>query len=206
MTNKKLPLISSVLLSYAALFIAKVEPLKAEGGYLNSGIGLSSMRNMDIEGFTSDLEFQPGFKGLIGMGYDFDPFRAEINYKQSQVELSKIGGSTGSTDITMSSVMANIFYDFTNDSKFITSLGVGIGSTNIDIDSIGSRGKSPYSEGGSLDIMAYTALLQIGYLLTPKTEVYIEGSYDFHGDFEINNVDFSETEGYSFLIGSRFKF
>ena len=94
--------------------------------------------------------------------------------------------------------MANIYYDFTNYSKFITSIGLGIGNTNIDIENI--------SGGGDSEVTTYNAQLQIGYLLTPNTEVYIEGFYDFYNDFQINNVDFSDINGYCFVVGSRFKF
>ena len=88
----------------------------------------------DIE-FAANLgggtaEFEPGFSGEIGVGYDFGNLRTELTYNSTTTALD---GATG-VDVDVKSFLISASYDWRADKKWQPYVGLGVGTSTVDIN------------------------------------------------------------------------
>ena len=129
-----------------------------KGAYVTGSIGGSAVGDIDVQGVTSDVEFETGLGLDLGLGYDFGNIRVEGTWTRCQSDKTSWVGYTIKTDTTIDSVMASVYYDFREDKQWSPFLGVSAGATSVDFD---GASESDYSYG-------------LGYGLTYKTSDQVE--------------------------------
>ena len=191
--------LSKKIFSIFALFIAGLSsPALAEddskGIYATSYLGVNQVSDVDFEGEVGTLGFDPGIEYQAGLGYDFGRFRIEGLYNRSGSDFTDTTISSTYVDIISSTWVANVLVDFTNDSKFITSLGVGIGSTKHEVT-------------GAKDTVLNTDLIAgVGYRITGNSYLDIKYTYRIYDDITFGDVKISDETSQSLLAGLKFYF
>ena len=153
--------LKSFLTSGILLTLFSSPSLADNGAYFTGSIGASKVGDIDVEGVTSDVEFDSGMNYEIGLGYDFGQTRIEASWERSQSDgVSWLGGKLDA-DSKIDSFLGSIIYDFENDSKWTPFAGASLGSTSIDVEgdnaasfSYGIQGGLSYQTSEKLEIFA----------------------------------------------------
>ena len=125
---------SVLALCFAGLSSSALAEDDYKGLYATGYIGVNQLSDLDFGEAVGTLGFDPGIESQAGLGYDFGVFRIEGFYNRSGSDFEDTKESSSYVDIISSTWVANVLIDFENDSKFITSFGVGIGSTKHEIN------------------------------------------------------------------------
>ena len=190
---------SKKFLSILALCITGLSsPVLAEddlkGTYATGYLGVSQSTDLDFGGATGTLGFDPGIEMQAGLGYDFGRFRIEGLFNRSGSDFEDTKKSSTYVDIISSTWVANVLVDFENDSKFITSLGLGIGSTKHEVT-------------GAEDTVLNTDLIAaIGYKITDNSYLDMKYTYRIYDDITFGDVKISDESSQSLLAGLRLNF
>ncbi len=191
--------LSKKLFSILALCFAGLSsPIIAEddfkGIYATGYLGINQVTDLDFGGSLGTLGFDPGIEMQAGLGYDFGAFRIEGLYNRSGSDFEDTKKSSTYVDIISSTWVANVLVDFTNDSKFITSLGVGIGSTKHEVT-------------GAEDTVLNTDLIAgVAYKITENSYLDIKYTYRIYDDITFGDVEISDEFSQSLLAGLRLNF
>ncbi len=185
--------------------------------YGTFGIGLASIQDADwnetIGGtkYTGDLSFDSGFAYQVGLGRKFGKNRVELTYAQGSGETNEItvdnAGSTGSIsgDIYTRSIMLTAYRDFPQEkTKAIPYVGVGIGSTSVDVDNITVAGTQIGNADGSA--FSYQIKAGLSYSMSAETDVFGEVTYLITNDLDIEGTDFETANSLSVMTGIRYQF
>jgi len=191
--------LSKKLFSILALCIAGLSsPVLAEddlkGIYATGYLGVTQSTDLDFGGAVGTLGFDPGIEMQAGLGYDFGGFRIEGLYNRSGSDFEDTTKSSTYVDIISSTWVANIFIDFNNDSKFVTSLGVGIGGTKHEV-------------AEDEDTVLNTDLIAgVGYQITDNSILDIKYTYRSYDDITFGDVRISDESSQSILAGLKIYF
>ena len=129
--------------SLAAISVASLAtflPLNAEekkdGVYITGSAGISYLSHIDIADNLGGgkFEFDSSFSGEVGVGYDFGAFRTEATFNSNSTNFNRIQGVPVDLDVDVTSYFLSAAYDFRSDKKIQPYIGVGIGSSTIDIE------------------------------------------------------------------------
>ena len=124
--------------SFALASLASLTPLGAEekGIYFVGSIGAGQMADIDIAASLGggDFEFDPGFSGEFGIGYDFGRFRTEFTYNGTNTDLTTVQGFVTDIGVDVSTWMISGAYDWRADKKWQPYLSAGIGLSTIEVD------------------------------------------------------------------------
>jgi OOP family OmpA-OmpF porin len=125
----------STLALSALMLGAGVGSAAAEGFYIRGDVGLTVDGQVDVSSF-SDAEFDDNEMYSVGAGYGFNNgFRLEGEFASRDNEFDgTIGPFFIFGDANVTSVMANLYYDFNRDGRIQPYLGVGGGVGRHDID------------------------------------------------------------------------
>jgi hypothetical protein len=135
---------------------------------LGAGLGLNDTQNTK----NAEYVYDRGYIGSISLGYQADKVRVEIEerYKKDDLYSTSIGNGTSlkvDGDLVSDSQMFNVYYSGYNDSKLISSIGVGAGITSLSIqDSIKDDA-----------ILSLQAMFSIGYMI--KESFIVTGKYTY---------------------------
>jgi opacity protein-like surface antigen len=166
-----------------------------------------------------DFSFEAGYGFTLAAGNDFgNGVRAEIEFGFRSNDLDDIDGSyqlydydfsygtyyeegtfKGSTrgDVTATSFMANLFYDFLPAEAVTPFLGMGIGLANVDVDTVvGSEEDT---------VLAYQLAAGFAFALNPNTTIDLQYRYFATDDPEFQGVE-AEYATHNLMIGLRFGF
>lgn len=160
----------------------------------------SENQDLDDLGFSNDLEFDTGYAVRGAIGKHLDPFRLELElgYQASDIDDIEVGGVSLSDsldgDITMVSLMVNVYYDQPVNEWMDIYIGAGIGPAWVEGDLSGSvtvGGTTATFEEDDDVIFAYQAMagaafhlnehcaLTAGYRLWSGTDPEFDtGKYD----------------------------
>jgi len=191
--------LSKKLLSTLAIcFTGVSSPALAEydykGLYAIGYVGVNQLTDLDFGGAVGTLGFDPGIEMQAGIGYDFGRFRIEGLYNRSGSDFEDTKKSSTYVDIISSAWVANVLVDFENDSKFITSFGLGIGSTKHEVT-------------GAEDTVLNTDLIAgIGYKITENSYLDMKYTYRIYDDITFGDVKISDESSQSLIAGLRFNF
>lgn len=131
---------------------------------------LSGTVNGDLDydmgwGVTGSLGYMSGIGGVNGLRGEL-----ELGVRKAPLDSYTDAGVGAAADGTarMVTYMANLFYDFRNESQWIPYVGGGIGGAQVDIPT--SSGLGNTDEGDS--VLAYQLMLGVSYAPTsiPMTE------------------------------------
>ncbi len=147
-----------------------------EGFYVGVSVRPTSVdatiRSATIAGLTGsnqELTFDPGIAFSVPVGYNFgNGFRAEVepNLYYAAIDTAE-GGTTVDGDFMSFSLMANVFYEYANDTKFNPYLGFGVGPTinSLEIDNVNNASVSASADDIAL---GWQIMPGVNYQLTPQ--------------------------------------
>ena len=195
---------SLLALSFASL--SAISPLAAEektkGAYFVGSIGSGAMN--DIQ-FAANLggglaTFDPGFSGEIGVGYDFGDIRTEFTYNSTTTPLAGVTG----VDVDVKSFLLSAAYDWRSDKKWQPYVGLGVGTSTIDINLAATVGGTSITAG---DDNIATAKFKVGvnYEATDNMDVYGELWGQGFDDFTIGLIQFTDVTVSGVSLGIRVK-
>ena len=194
--------VAAVLAAFASTPALAEEPVT----YITFGGGLNIAGDSDIDGtgVDTEAEFDSGPAARIALGFDYaSPLRSEIELSQRWNDIDSIGGASGTGDANVTSLMTNLYYDFSNDSLFTPFLGLGVGGSLIDADGqspiAGSRVDDTdvvFSAQGIAGVLyqydeQWSFGLDYRYLVAPIVDVRTDSGTDLDTEYDSHTLMFS---------------
>lgn len=201
--------------------LVAVAPANAEGWYFDffAGIGETDDTDFAVNGTSRiDTEFDSNTTYGVSFGYMFANqlrFEGEISQREADVDSHQldnggaIAGSFG--EIGSTSIFANLFYDFANESRVTPYVGVGVGSVSVDFDGFGVPGLPALDDDDDV----------FGYQLAAGLDVMINDAWSFRTDVRLLEAEDAEVtssaatgstvseapySSYDLTVGLRYKF
>ena len=175
---------------------------KTKGTYFVGSIGSGAMNDITFSASVGGgtATFDPGFSGEIGVGYDFGNIRTDFTYNSTTTPLA---GTTG-VDVQVNSFLLSAAYDWRADKKWQPYVGLGVGSSTIDINLATTVGGTSITAG---DDNIATAKLKLGvnYEASKDMDVYGELWGQGFDDFTIGLIQFSDVSVSGVSLGFRVK-
>lgn len=110
-----------------------ISTLNADNGvYLELGLGATNIDNFEIN--SNKQNFKTGFSAVGEIGYKHKEHRFALTTYYSQNELESIESSTpvaANGTLVNNTYLASYYYEFTNETAYVTSLGLGLGVTGL---------------------------------------------------------------------------
>ena len=145
----------------------------------------------------------PGFSGEVGLGYEFKPLRIELTYALDASNLEGYNNVSGKYfkyvqggQTRKNSAFASIYWDLFPSKRLSPYIGVGIGSTFLNVGAFSDPGLS--YRGYSKSLFGYQAKAGLSYAFNYRSKVFAEAiyrgtsSYDTNDGFDKwNNPSFS---------------
>ncbi len=186
----------------AALAIACIVPSsvlaedKSTGYYLSTGWGLGKVGDIDFETNSGTrigtLRHESGLEYELGFGYDFgEKYRVDVTYGQTGQNYENSSTPSGYVDTIISTISVNGYVDFPNESKLTPFVGLGIGSSNVEV------------QGGDATAMSFSGILGGAYSLNEKVSLEAKLTYRTLGELEFDWVDVTGANNFSGLLGLR---
>jgi len=201
-------MLRKALTSLSLLSIAAFTPLNAEekGTYLIGSIGYGQMSDIDIAENLGggDFEFDSGFSGELGIGYDFGKLRTEIIYNATNTDLTTVQGTTTDIGVDVSTWMVSAAYDWRADKKWQPYLGAGIGKSTIEVDLAQTIGNVAVVVDDD-NITAFKFKAGVNYEATENLDVYGELWGQTFDDFTIGTLQFEDCGMTGISLGLRYK-
>ncbi len=138
---------------------------KKTGAYVSAGAGIGRIQNIAIDENIGggSLEFDTGFSGDIGLGYDFGTIRAEVNYNQLSSDLAAIQNiEVNNVGVQVQSWFVSAAYDFRADRKWQPYISAGIGNSELNVETDTTIGNVTVTAGVN-NITSFLGKLGINY-------------------------------------------
>ena len=172
--------------------------------YVELSPGLSLISDSDTSGgfFDSpDIEYDSGFTIGGALGYQIqDHVRAEASLSYRTADVDKVGGISlgASGDVNVTSLMANVYYDFDLGLPVTPYLGAGLGLSRVDLDA-----KLGGISAKDDDDTAFSVSLMAGASYSIRDNLDLSLGYRFLGALAVfdGNLNLSEI-----LFGVRYRF
>lgn len=194
--------------SLAFASLATIAPINAEekGTYFVGSIGSAQIQDIDISSALGggDFEFDSGFSGELGIGYDFGKLRTEITYNGSEGDLDKIQSTTTDISVDVGTWMVSAAYDWRADKKWQPYVGIGIGTAKIeakDAQTVGSVAIVVDED----NITTVKLKAGVNYETTENLDVYGEIWSQGFDDFTLGTIEFQDTGMTGVSFGMRYK-
>ena len=201
-------MLRKALTSLSLLSIAAFTPLNAEekGTYFVGSIGSGQMADIDIAASLGggDFEFDSGFSGEFGIGYDFGKLRTEFTYNATNTDLTKVQATTTDIGVDVSTWMVSAAYDWRADKKWQPYVGAGIGQSTIEVDLAQTIGNVAIIVDDD-NITAFKFKAGVNYEATENLDVYGELWGQTFDDFTIGALEFEDCAMSGVSLGLRYK-
>ena len=196
--------ITSLVLASVAAFT----PVGAEekGTYFVGSIGSGQMADIDIAASLGggDFEFDSGFSGEFGIGYDFGKFRTEFTYNGTNTDLTTVQGVTTDIGVDVTTWMVSAAYDFRADKKWQPYLSAGIGKSTIEVDLAQTIGNVAVVVDDD-DITSAKFKVGVNYEASEELDIYGEVWGQSFDDFTIGTLEFEDCGMTGVSLGLRYK-
>ena len=196
------------LTSLALASIASISPINAEekGTYFVGSIGYGQMAEIDIAANLGggEFEFDSGFSGEFGIGYDFGKFRTEFTYNGTNTDLTTVQGVTTDIGVDVTTWMVSAAYDFRADKKWQPYLSAGIGKSTIEVDLAQTIGNVAVVVDDD-DITSAKIKFGVNYESTENLDIYGEVWGQGFDDFTIGTLEFEDCGMTGVSLGLRYK-
>ena len=196
--------ITSLALASVALFT----PVGAEekGTYFVGSIGAGQMADIDIAESLGggDFEFDSGFSGEFGIGYDFGKFRTEFTYNATNTDLTTVQGVSTDIGVDVSTWMVSAAYDWRADKKWQPYVSAGIGQSTIEVDLAQTIGSVAVVVDDD-NITAFKVKAGVNYEATEDLDIYGEVWGQAFDDFTIGTLEFEDCGMAGLSLGLRYK-
>ena len=195
------------LTSIALASIASIAPINAEekGAYFVGSIGSGQMADIDIseELGGGEFEFDSGFSGEFGIGYDFGKFRTQLTINSTNTDLTTVQGEDIDVSIDINSWIISAAYDFRADKKWQPYISAGLGQSNVDVDA-GDLGGTNIAD--QVNISTAKFKLGVNYEASEDFDIYGEVWGQALDDFTIGQqLEFEDCGIAGASIGLRYK-
>ena len=192
---KSFKFLSLLLIGSAAMpFAANAEEVHYKGLYNSVYIGPTKVSDIDF-GSLGILQFKTGLETDIGLGYDFGKrFRLEGNYNRNGSDFQNTTTSAGYVDLVTSTFSLNGLIDFPNTSSLTPFLGLGIGSSKVEVTGADDR------------VTSINVIAGASYKLSEKVDLVGKYNYRRFSDITLGNVAITGAYTNSFLAGINFRF
>ena len=201
-------MLRKALTSLSLLSIAAFTPLNAEekGTYFVGSIGSGQMADIDIAASLGggDFEFDSGFSGEFGIGYDFGKLRTEFTYNATDTDLTKVQGTTTDIGVDVSTWMVSAAYDWRADKKWQPYVGAGIGKSTIEVNLAQTIGNVAVVVDDD-NITAFKFKAGVNYEASENIDVYGELWGQAFDDFTIGALEFEDCGMTGVSLGLRYK-
>ncbi|MEA2098712.1 MAG: outer membrane beta-barrel protein, partial [Campylobacterota bacterium] len=104
----------------------------------------------------SDINYEEGVSGTVAVGYQMDRWRFEAESSYSDNPLSSIDDTASeaiSGNLLKMGGLANIYYSAYNDTQLVSTVGIGIGATNVEAGDDDKKTAFTYQGNVSLGYM-----------------------------------------------------
>jgi len=118
------------------------------GVYVELNINNPSENELKIE--DTKVAYDKGSSGSIAIGYQMDRLRFELENNYSENDISTLDGESISNNLIRVGGLANIYYSAYNETQLVSSLGIGVGATNVNVD--GDTKKTALTYQGSVSL------------------------------------------------------
>ena len=196
---------------FTALAIASITsfaPIHAEdkGTYFVGSIGYGQMSDIDIASNLGggDFEFDFGFSGEFGIGYDFGKFRTEFTYNATNTDLTTVQGVTTDIGVDVTTWMLSAAYDWRADKKWQPYVSAGIGQSTIDVYLAQTIGNVAVVVDDD-DITAFKIKAGLNYEASEDVDIYGEVWGQAFDDFTIGTLEFEDCGMTGFSLGLRYR-
>ena len=179
---------------------------KDKGIYVTVGAGIGMYNDMAIASGSGGgkIQFENGFSGDVGFGYDFGSIRTEFTYNNIKNEVDNIQGYSSTVDLEFETFFLSAYYDFRSDKAWQPYVGIGVGSTTI-------YSSSSYSTNlnlvpGNVTMTSGKVALGLNYRASDNFDIYGEYSAQRYDDFKIGTYTYSDDGMNIATLGTRIKF
>ena len=196
------------LTSLSLLSLTAFTPLKAEdkGTYFVGSVGMGQMADIDIATSLGggQFEFDPGFSGEIGIGYDFGSLRTEFTYNATNTDLTTVQGTSTDIGVDISTWMVSAAYDWRADKKWQPYISAGLGASTIEVNLAQTVGSVAVIVDDD-NITAFKLKAGVNYEASENLDVYGEVWGQAFDDFTIGTLQFKDCGMAGLSLGLRFK-
>tara|TARA_A100001388_G_scaffold118626_1_gene87704 strand:- start:648 stop:1301 length:654 start_codon:yes stop_codon:yes gene_type:complete len=211
------------LVASSLLLCSFTSPVFAEestGFYLSFGGGLNSISDLEGDLGTDGFSFDTNspFQYSLAIGKEFDDWRLEFNYSGSTVSMDSVtvtpaGQNSVSVDLVpeieadVTSYMLYGLKNLTNDTKFTTYLGAGVGFTSLDLpaQNINVGGANVPLPAADEQVFSFGVKGGVEYEIAENTSLFSEIGY-----LNLSSFDGVDDESYdslnSFTVGGGLRF
>ena len=194
------------LLALSIASLSAITPLTAEeknkGVYFVGSIGSGRMNDIEFSAALGGgtAEFDAGFSGEIGVGYDFGSLRTEFSYNSTNTPLAGITD----VDVDVKSFLLSAAYDWRSDKKWQPYIGAGVGSSTIDLNLGATVGGTTLTAGDD-NITTVKLKAGVNYEASEDIDVYGEIWGQGFDDFTIGVIRFTDVSVSGASLGLRVK-
>ena len=194
------------LLALSIASLSAITPLTAEeknkGVYVLGSIGAGRMNDIEFSAALGGgtAEFDSGFSGEIGLGYDFGSFRTEFSYNSTNTPLDGVTD----VDVDVKSFLLSAAYDWRSDKKWQPYIGAGVGSSTIDLNLGATVGGTTLTAGDD-NITTVKLKAGVNYEASEDIDVYGEIWGQGFDDFTIGLIQFTDVSVSGASLGLRVK-
>jgi outer membrane protein OmpA-like peptidoglycan-associated protein/outer membrane protein W len=186
-----------------------------KGLYLGGGLFGNIHEDGDVGAVgtaRSNVEYDNGFGGALTLGYGYtNNLRSEIELSYGQNDVDTVSGATNpSGDVSKTSGMLNLLYDFPGMGRFTPYIGGGFGATNVALESGATFAGTRVTTDDDEWTWAAQGIAGVGYQLTENLGMFADYRYFMTGDTEFRtsqnvNVESDFTE-HRIMVGLRWFF
>ena len=194
------------LLALSIASLSAITPLSAEeknkGPYFTGSIGAGRMNDIEFSAALGGgtAEFDSGFSGEIGVGYDFGSLRTEFSYNSTNTPLDGVTD----VDVDVKSFLLSAAYDWRSDKKWQPYIGAGVGSSTIDLNLGATVGGTTLTAGDD-NIATVKLKAGVNYEASEDIDVYGEIWGQGFDDFTIGLIQFTDVSVSGASLGLRVK-
>ena len=162
--------------------------------------------NIDIAASLGggEFEFDTGFSGEIGIGYDFGKIRTELSYTATNTDLIQVQNVGTDIGVDVSSWMISAAYDWRADKKWQPYLSAGVGSSTIEVDLARTIGSVAVVVDDD-DISTFKVKAGVNYEASENIDIYGELWGQAFDDFTIGTLEFQDCGMSGISLGVRIK-
>tara|TARA_B100000575_G_C22934895_1_gene541556 strand:+ start:62 stop:709 length:648 start_codon:yes stop_codon:yes gene_type:complete len=204
--KKILSMFRKSLLALSIASLSAITPLTAEeknkGAYFFGSIGSGRMNDIEFSAALGGgtAEFDAGFSGEVGAGYDFGSLRTEFSYNSANTPLNGVTD----VDVDVKSFLLSAAYDWRSDKKWQPYIGAGVGSSTIDLNLGATVGGTALTAGDD-NITTFKLKAGVNYEASENIDVYGEIWGQGFDDFTIGLIQFTDVSVSGASLGLRVK-
>ena len=179
-------------MKYLLSFLLSLPLFAAPSGlYLESNLGAALKNSQSTS--TQTLEYKDGFEGAVALGYQLDLWRVELeaDYVQNAVD----SNSSQNSDLKRQSALLNLYFSGYNDSHFVSTVGIGLGISNLNLD-----------QHSRENLFSYQASFSVGYMFDESWTLSLRYRYFGSSSFSMDGTDYDPLSQNHVTAGLRYLF